>query len=106
MARKANPNTRGAFTKEDTKYLRDYRNSLKSVNAQMQDIGKASGLVEDKLKEATKSATKLAIQDKIRYDTMSKGEKERLKSEGDIAYFYQEYQNIPVDDSFRIFKQK
>ena len=32
------------------------------------------------------------------------GEKERLKSEGDIAYFYQEYQNIPVDDSFRIFK--
>ena len=34
------------------------------------------------------------------------GEKERLKSEGDIAYFYQEYQNIPVDDSFRIFKQK
>ena len=33
-------------------------------------------------------------------------EKERLKSEGDIAYFYQEYQNIPVDDSFRIFKEK
>ena len=32
-------------------------------------------------------------------------ERERLKSEGDIAYFYQEYQNIPVDDSFRIFKQ-
>ena len=35
-----------------------------------------------------------------------KNERERLKSEGDIAYFYQEYQNIPVDDSFRIFKQK
>tara|TARA_R110001606_G_scaffold128674_2_gene263316 strand:+ start:113 stop:1753 length:1641 start_codon:yes stop_codon:yes gene_type:complete len=33
-------------------------------------------------------------------------EKERLKSEGDIAYFYQEYQNIPVDDSFRIFKER
>ena len=33
-------------------------------------------------------------------------ERERLKSEGDIAYFYQEYQNIPVDDSFRVFKEK
>ena len=33
-------------------------------------------------------------------------ERDRLKSEGDIAYFYQEYQNIPVDDSFRIFKEK
>jgi predicted phage terminase large subunit-like protein len=33
-------------------------------------------------------------------------ERERLKSEGDIAYFYQEYQNIPVDDSFRIFKER
>ncbi len=33
-------------------------------------------------------------------------EKERLKSEGDIAYFYQEYQNIPVDDSFRVFKER
>jgi predicted phage terminase large subunit-like protein len=33
-------------------------------------------------------------------------EKERLKSEGDIAYFYQEYQNIPMDDAFRVFKKE
>ena len=69
MARKANPNTRGAFTKEDTKYLRDYRNSLKSVNAQMQDIGKASGLVEDKLKEAQ---TKKNLGGRGRYDEIDK----------------------------------
>ena len=35
-----------------------------------------------------------------------KAERDRLKSEGDIAYFYQEYQNIPMDDSFRIFKKE
>ena len=33
-------------------------------------------------------------------------ERDRLKSEGDIAYFYQEYQNIPMDDSFRVFKKE
>lgn len=33
-------------------------------------------------------------------------EKARLTSEGDVAYFFQEYQNIPIDDSFRIFKEK
>ena len=32
-------------------------------------------------------------------------ERERLKSEGDVSYFYQEYQNIPIDDSFRVFKE-
>ena len=31
-------------------------------------------------------------------------EKKRLISEGDSAYFFQEYQNIPMDDSFRVFK--
>jgi|TARA_R100000093_G_scaffold33838_1_gene18012 predicted phage terminase large subunit-like protein len=31
-------------------------------------------------------------------------ERQRLISEGDAAYFYQEYQNIPMDDSFRVFK--
>jgi|TARA_Y100000310_G_scaffold333707_1_gene411798 predicted phage terminase large subunit-like protein len=34
-----------------------------------------------------------------------KTEKDRLISEGDAAYFYQEYQNIPMDDSFRVFKK-
>ncbi len=33
-------------------------------------------------------------------------ERERLMSEGDVAYFYQEYQNIPMDDSFRVFKKE
>ena len=32
-------------------------------------------------------------------------ERDRLKSEGDVGYFYQEYQNFPLDDSFRIFKK-
>ena len=32
-------------------------------------------------------------------------ERDRLVSEGDVAYFYQEYQNIPMDDSFRVFKK-
>lgn len=31
--------------------------------------------------------------------------REELKSEGDIQFFFQEYQNIPTDDSFRIFKK-
>jgi predicted phage terminase large subunit-like protein len=35
-----------------------------------------------------------------------KAEKDRLASEGHVSYFYQEYQNIPMDDSFRIFKEK
>ena len=34
-----------------------------------------------------------------------KAEKERLSSEGHVSYFYQEYQNIPMDDSFRVFKE-
>tara|TARA_R110002020_G_scaffold148845_2_gene324991 strand:+ start:2871 stop:4487 length:1617 start_codon:yes stop_codon:yes gene_type:complete len=34
-----------------------------------------------------------------------KAEKDRLASEGHVSYFYQEYQNIPMDDSFRIFKE-
>ncbi len=33
-------------------------------------------------------------------------ERSRLESEGDLAFFYQEYQNIPMDDSFRIFKER
>ena len=33
-------------------------------------------------------------------------EKDRLVSEGDAAYFFQEYQNIPMDDSFRVFKKE
>jgi len=33
-------------------------------------------------------------------------EKQRLISEGDVAYFYQEYQNIPMDDAFRVFKKE
>lgn len=32
-------------------------------------------------------------------------ERSRLKSEEDLPLFYQEYQNIPMDDSFRIFKK-
>ncbi len=31
--------------------------------------------------------------------------KEEARSKGDIAYFFQEYQNIPMDDSFRVFKR-
>lgn len=31
--------------------------------------------------------------------------REELKSEGDIQFFFQEYQNIPTDDTFRIFKK-
>ena len=27
------------------------------------------------------------------------------KSKGDIGYFFQEYQNVPMDDSFRVFKR-
>jgi predicted phage terminase large subunit-like protein len=34
-----------------------------------------------------------------------KAERERLKSEGHVSFFYQEYQNIPMDDSFRVFKE-
>tara|TARA_R110002110_G_scaffold116418_2_gene287916 strand:+ start:748 stop:2373 length:1626 start_codon:yes stop_codon:yes gene_type:complete len=33
-------------------------------------------------------------------------EKDRLISEGDAAFFFQEYQNIPMDDSFRVFKKE
>ena len=34
-----------------------------------------------------------------------KAERDRLKSEGHVSFFYQEYQNIPMDDSFRVFKE-
>lgn len=32
--------------------------------------------------------------------------REELKNQGDVAYFYQEYQNMPMDDSFRVFRKK
>ena len=30
---------------------------------------------------------------------------EEAKSKGDMGYFFQEYQNVPMDDSFRVFKK-
>lgn len=34
------------------------------------------------------------------------GEKGRLESEGDVAFFFQEYQNIPYTDAFRVFRKE
>ena len=31
--------------------------------------------------------------------------REEARAKGDLAYFYQEYQNVPMDDSFRVFKK-
>ena len=31
--------------------------------------------------------------------------RDESKSKGDIGYFFQEYQNVPMDDSFRVFKR-
>lgn len=33
-------------------------------------------------------------------------EKERLESEGDVQFFFQEYQNTPYTDAFRVFRQQ
>ena len=32
--------------------------------------------------------------------------RDEAKSKGDVGYFFQEYQNVPMDDSFRIFKRE
>ena len=31
--------------------------------------------------------------------------REEARAKGDIGYFFQEYQNVPMDDSFRVFKK-
>lgn len=47
---------------------------------------------------------KVLWKDRRPYEWLKRREEE-LRSEGDIQFFYQEYQNIPTDDSFRIFKK-
>ena len=64
--------------------------------------------VEDKLYPIVRSHTNDKghwVKNPNETERKEKAEKERLKSEGDIAYFYQEYQNIPMDDAFRVFKK-
>ena len=34
-----------------------------------------------------------------------KSRQEEARSKGDVGYFFQEYQNVPMDDSFRVFKR-
>ena len=55
--------------------------------------------------EGKKETPKVLWKERRSYEWLM-NEKARLTSEGDVAYFYQEYQNIPIDDSFRIFKEK
>lgn len=52
-----------------------------------------------------KGKPKVLWEDYRPYDWLI-AERDRLISEGDVAYFYQEYQNIPMDDSFRVFKKR
>ncbi|HAI44481.1 MAG TPA: hypothetical protein DCM40_43465, partial [Maribacter sp.] len=52
-----------------------------------------------------KGKPKVLWEDYRPYDWLI-AERDRLVSEGDVAYFYQEYQNIPMDDSFRVFKKE
>ena len=33
------------------------------------------------------------------------GRREEAAAKGDVGYFFQEYQNVPMDDSFRVFKR-
>ena len=32
--------------------------------------------------------------------------REEARSKGDLSYFFQEYQNVPMDDAFRVFKKE
>ena len=37
---------------------------------------------------------------------MAGPKRDEAKSKGDVGYFFQEYKNVPMDDSFRIFKRE
>lgn len=56
-------------------------------------------------KEIYKNEEPLVLWPERRPYSWLKDKKEEARSKGDIAYFFQEYQNIPMDDSFRVFKR-
>ena len=56
-------------------------------------------------KEILKNKEPLVLWPERRPYSWLEAKKEEARSKGDIAYFFQEYQNIPMDDSFRVFKR-
>ena len=73
--------------------------------AVIQDTKPGIFVSSGKEKKDKKGRIQVLWHDRRPYKWLS-AERDRLKSEGDIAYFYQEYQNIPMDDSFRVFKKE
>ena len=51
-----------------------------------------------------KGKPKVLWEDRRPYEWLT-SKRDEAKSKGDVGYFFQEYQNVPMDDSFRVFKR-
>ena len=91
-----------AYTKEGKYRAKGWKSLF--YQAILQDTKK--GMFSSSGKEIVdKKGTPKVLWPKRRPYKWLDGRREELKSQGDVAYFYQEYQNMPMDDSFRTFKK-
>ena len=92
-----------AFDRKGKKKIKGWDSMFFQAILQENDAGFFSASGKEILDK--KGKPKVLWEDYRPYDWLV-AERDRLISEGDVAYFYQEYQNIPMDDSFRVFKKE
>jgi predicted phage terminase large subunit-like protein len=91
-----------AYHRDGTKKAGGWQNMF--YQAILQDRKEGEFIASGKEVLNKKGETQVLWPDRRPHSWLSR-ERDRLISEGDVAYFYQEYQNIPMDDSFRVFKK-
>lgn len=92
-----------AYTREGKHRARGWKALF--YQAILQDTGKGQFASSGKEILDKANTPKVLWPDRRPYKWLNE-RREELKTQGDVAYFYQEYQNMPMDDSFRIFRKK
>ena len=70
----------------------------------MQDTENFQYVASGKEIKDEKGKPKVLWEDRRPYEWLT-SKRDEAKSKGDVGYFFQEYQNVPIDDSFRVFKR-
>ncbi len=92
-----------SYNKDKTRKVKGWKSLF--YQAIIQDTDKGEFVASGKEIKKKNGKFKVLWEEYRGYDWLM-AERDRLISEGDVAYFYQEYQNIPMDDSFRVFKKE
>tara|TARA_R100000458_G_scaffold15731_2_gene13436 strand:+ start:1718 stop:3346 length:1629 start_codon:yes stop_codon:yes gene_type:complete len=91
-----------AFNKYGEKIIKGWKSLF--YQSIIQDTEKNQYLAEGREIKDEEGIPKVLWRERRPYEWLIE-KKEEARAKGDIAYFYQEYQNIPMDDSFRVFKR-